>query len=90
MSQFKPNNIKSVVGDKSAGVTRVTPAALRKTSYELFGCHVVYANVNKLNLWTLPQERRFQLISFTFALLWNEPNSTPDATYNSFLDLVWI
>lgn len=84
MGQFRSNNIKFIVGDKSA---EVTP---RKTSYELFGCQIVYANVNKLNLWTLPQERRFQLISFTFALLWNEPNSTPDATYNSFLDLVWI
>ena len=27
MDQFKPNNIKPAVGDKSAGITRVTPAA---------------------------------------------------------------
>ena len=29
MSQFKLNNIKPVVGDKSAGITRVTPGSAR-------------------------------------------------------------
>ena len=31
LKQFRPNNIKFIVGDRSARVTRVTPAAPEKT-----------------------------------------------------------
>lgn len=48
---------------------------VRRLRHELFGCTVGKANVNDLKL-RMSVGDTIELISFTFALLWNQPNST--------------
>lgn len=54
----------------------------RKKFSELFGCICGNANVNETKLRTLPVGDRFELIPFTFALLWNEMIRGKDQAIN--------
>ena len=49
---------------------------VRRLRHELFGSTVGNAHVNDLKLRMLPVGDTIELISFTFALLWNQPNNT--------------
>ena len=49
---------------------------LGMNGFELFGCICGNTNANETKLRTLPVGDRFELIPFTFALPWKEPNST--------------
>jgi hypothetical protein len=70
------SSLHMVIDTQSIGCSSQRQQIMFLLTYGLFGCQVGNANVNEFNLRTLRQEKLFELILFTFALLWNKPNST--------------